>query len=355
METAGNKQACILIVDDVQANRFILRDIIADMGHWPVLAENGAQALKIFPKCNPQLVLLDIAMPSMDGFELCKILKENPETRDVSIIFISAFDNVEDIVKGFGLGGEDYVTKPFIPEVVKARVGVHLKLSESARNLAEMNRRLQVSLDEQLKQIEQEKKSVLYALANVALENSCYDQSHLKRLKYNCQLLAQAMQLSETYGQAISETFIEAIGLAAPLCDIGNMAVPREILYKESGLLPEEKEAMKQHTVIGAKILEDVNVKDDYNDFVKMAADIARSHHENWDGSGYPDGKKGAQIPLPAQIVSLISAYCALTEKRSYRPAYTGEEALALIQEDAGTKFNAGIFAIFKMIYRQVQ
>lgn len=355
MENASSQKPRILIVDDVEGNRFILRNIIADMDYQPVLAENGVQALKIVQRCIPQLVLLDIAMPQMDGYELCKILKENPDTRDVPVIFISAFDNGQEIVKGFELGGEDYVTKPFIPEVIKARVGVHLKLSEATRNLSEMNRRLQTSVDEQLKQMEQEKKSVLYALANVARENSCYEETHLERLKYNCQILSQAMQLSELYDGVISDTFIEAIGLAAPLCDVGNMAVPMEILQKETDLTPDEMEAMKRHTIIGAKILEDLHVKDDYNDFVRMAVEIARSHHENWDGSGYPSGKKGDAIPLSAQIVAIAGAYCALTEKRAYRDAYSGNEALALIQAESGIKFNAYISDIFKKISRQLK
>lgn len=355
MENTSVQKPRILIVDDVEANRFILRNIIVDMGYQPVLAENGVQALKIFPRCEPQLILLDISMPEMDGFQFCKILKDNPDTRDVPIIFISAYDDAEDIVKGFELGCEDYVTKPFIPEVIKARVGVHLKLSDATRNLSKMNRRLQASVDEQLKQMEQEKKNVLYALANAARENSLYEESHMERLKYNCQILAQAMQLSEVYGKIISDTYIEAISLAAPLCDVGNVAVPMEILQKESTLTPDEMEAMKRHTTTGAKILEDLSSKDDYNDFVRMAVEIAHYHHENWDGSGYPSGIKGNEIPLSAQIVALVGVYCALTEKRAYRAAYTGEEALEIMQEGAGQKFNADIFRICKKISRQLR
>lgn len=354
METMSSQKPRILIVDDVEANRFILRNIIVDMGFQPVLAENGVQALKVFPRCCPQLVLLDVAMPEMDGFEFCKIVKDNPNTRDVPIIFISAFVDAQDIVRGFQMGCEDYITKPFIPEVVKARVGVHLKLSEATKDLSALNRRLQASVDEQLVQMEQEKKSVLYALANVARENSRYEETHLERMKRNCQILAQAMQLSEEYDSIVSDTFIEAIGLAAPLCDIGNMAVPMDILQKQSALTPDEQEAMKRHTVIGAGILEDLNVNDDYNDFMKMAIEITRCHHEHWDGSGYPQGISGEQIPLSAQIVSIINAYCALTECRTYRKAYTKEEAAEVMRRDAGIKYNAHIYDIFTKIFRQL-
>lgn len=128
----------ILIVDDAETHRFILRSIILEMGYQPVLAESGAQALRVFPRCNPKLVLLDVSMPEMDGFEVCKKLKENPDTKDVPVIFISGFENSEDIARVFEVGGADYVTKPFVPELVKARVGVYMKLAEAMKKLSEI-------------------------------------------------------------------------------------------------------------------------------------------------------------------------------------------------------------------------
>lgn len=343
----------ILIVDDVEANRFVLRNIIADMGHQPMLAENGVQALKIVERLLPSLILLDVSMPEMDGFEFCRILKGKPETRDIPIIFISAFDEPEDVIKGFNVGGEDYVTKPFIQEVVQARVSVHLKLKDVTSNLQKVNRQLAQSVQEQLKQMEEEKKNVLYALLSVAKENSCFDEHHMERLQYNCRILAQAMQLSPLYESVISDTFIETIELAAPLCDLGNVAVPTSILQKTGKLTEEEREAVERHTIVGANILEEIKGQGDYNDFVQMSIDIAKYHHENWDGSGYPVGLKGTEIPLPAQIVAIVSAYCALTEERVYRPAYSREEAIKILDTIAGQKYNIDIFNICKKIVRQ--
>lgn len=345
----------ILIVDDVKANRFVLKNIIADMGYEPVLAENGVQALKIFPVCKPKLILLDISMPEMDGYELCGILKSSAQTRDIPIIFISAYDNPQDIIKGFNLGGEDYITKPFIPEVVKARVGVHLKLSEANKNSKDNNRKLQALISEQIKQIEQEKKNVLYALAHVARENSCYQNDHIERISYNCRILAQAMQLSPLYEHLISDTYVETIVLAAPLCDIGNVAVPMEILQKEDFLDEREREAMQRHTTIGAQLLKDIRSDGDYNDFIDMSIDIAFCHHENWDGSGYPRGLCGDEIPLSAQIVSLVSNYCALTEKRSYRGAHGSREALEELRREAGVMFHPDIYNICSRVARQLR
>ena len=344
----------ILIIDDVEQNRFVLRNIIADMGHQPVLAENGIQGLKIMERITPDIILLDISMPEMDGFEFCRILKQDVKTRHIPIIFISAFDEPQDVVKGFEAGGADYVTKPFIQEVVKSRVEVHLKMAEMNQDLVESNRRLQASINEQIKQMESEKKKVLYALLAVARKNACFEEGHMDRIQYNCKILAQAMQLSPKYEHLVSDTFVETIELAAPLCDLGNVAIPLDILQKKDKLTNDEVEIVKTHTTIGAQILADVRGNGDYNDFVDMSYKIALYHHEKWNGAGYPEGIAGDEIPLPAQIVALVSTYCALTENRSFRKAFSKEEALDLMELVAGVDFNADLFNIYKKIARQL-
>lgn len=350
----GKTLPLILIVDDVETNRFILRDIITEMGYLPVLTENGVQALKVVERRKPQLVILDVAMPEMDGYEFCRIMKDNANTRDIPIIFISAFDDPADVVKGFNLGGADYVTKPFIPEVVKARVGLHLKLSETSRDLEEMNRKLQASITEQLKQMRLEKKNVIYALLRVTQENANYDKAHMERLSYNSRVMTEAMQLSPLYDDIISDVYIETIELAAPLCDLGNVAIPTDIL-KKNILSEEEAAVLQQHTTIGAKILNDICATGDYNEFVQMLLNLTEFHHENWDGSGYPSGKKGMDIPLSAQIVALVDNYCTMTENGVGREALSREEALMWLEKDAGTKYNPDIFNIMRKISRQLR
>lgn len=349
----GREISRILIVDDVEANRFILRDIIESMGYQPVLAENGAQALKIAQRCPIQLAILDIAMPVMDGYECCTAMKADAKTKDVPIIFISAFDDPSDVVKGFALGGEDYITKPFIPEVVKARVRLHLRLYDTTKNLLETNRKLQFSINAQLKQMESEKKNVLYALGRVARENASYDEANMERLSTNCKTLAEAMQLSLTYAGVVSDTFISTIELAAPLCDLGNMAIPTNILQKKEKLTDKELEIMKTHTTIGAKILRDIEQSGGYNEFIRMSVEIANFHHENWDGTGYPTKSAGRDIPLSAQIVAIVSAFCALTEKRTYRNSFTKEEAVDILGREAGKRYSPELFDIVSKIYRQ--
>lgn len=345
----------ILIVDDVEANRLILKDIILEMGYMPILTENGMQALKFMDHCVPQLIILDVAMPKMDGYEFCSIVKKNPDVKDIPIIFISAFDDPEDVVKGFNLGGEDYITKPFIPEVVKARVGLHLKLYETNHDMARLNHQLHVTIHEQLRQLEKEKKKVLYALGRVAMENASYDEHNMDRLSYDCKILAEAMQLSRAYCRRISDSFIDTIEIAAPLCDLGNMSIPVSILQKKDELDEEETRIMQTHTLVGTRILQDVRDQDNYNDFTQMAIDIVHYHHENWDGTGYPEGLKGEEIPLAAQIVTVVSNFCALTEERSYREPFSLESAFVEMDKDAGAKFNPDIYEILKKIHRQLQ
>lgn len=344
----------ILIVDDVEMNRYVLRNIITDMGCMPILAENGLQAQKILQRIPIQLILSDIAMPEMDGYELCHWVKGDPNYREIPFMFISAFDNPQDVVQGFEVGGEDYITKPFIPEVVKARVGVHLKLTMASRIQQETNRRLQVSVEKQLKQIEMEKKKVLYALANVAIEVSRYEEGHIERIQYNSRMLAQAMQLSPRYESVISDSFVDTIEIAAPLSDLGNMSIPTEILQKDDDLSPEEQVIMQTHTLVGARILMSIQTEGDYNDFIHMAIDIAKYHHENWDGTGYPSGKKGDEIPLAAQIVSLATSYSALTARRVYRDAYSQEETLSMLKSEKDKMFNGDIVDILQRIARQL-
>jgi putative two-component system response regulator len=344
----------ILITDDVEANRFVLKDIISGMDFQPVLAENGEQALKIAERFSLELVITDVSMPVMDGYEFCRRMKENPNTRDVPIIFISAYDEPTDVVKGFAVGGADYITKPFIPEVVRARVGLQVRLAENARKLQELNRNLQVSVTEQFRQVEREKRNVLYAVSRVARENSAYDEIHTVRMGKNCRLLAEAMQLSPKFEDLISDNYIETIELAAPLCDIGTVAVPVEILQKPEPLSEEERRIIRTHTRVGNRIFGDIEEMGDDNFFIRMSKDIAGCHHENWDGSGYPEGRKGNEIPLAAQIAAVADTYGTLTENRTYRRAYEKEEAVRIMEQESGVKFNPDIFAIFHRIQRRL-
>lgn len=351
MEMSGTK---ILVVDDVEANRFTLRDTITEMGYVPVLAESGKQALRVLERMEIDLVILDIAMPQMDGFEVCTNIRENVRTREIPVIFSSALDNAQDITRGFAVGGTDYISKPFVPDVIKARINIHLRLYEATRQLQDMNHKLQISVAEQLRRVEKEKKNVLYALLRVARENASFEEGHMDRISRNCRILAEALQLTKEYENVISDAYVDMIALAAPICDIGNVAVPTEILRKKDALTEEENQIMQRHTIVGERILQGIDDDDTSNDFIRMSIDIAKFHHENWDGTGYPTGISKTQIPLAAQIVNLTTAYCALTEDRAYRPAFSREEAMEILETESGTKFNPDLYDVLFRIRRRL-
>ncbi|MBQ1689255.1 MAG: response regulator [Lachnospiraceae bacterium] len=344
----------ILIVDDVETNRFTLRDIIIGLGYTPILTEHGEQALKVVERVPISLIISDVAMPVMDGYEFCTRIKENPSTRHIPVIFISAYDDPKDIVKGFEVNGEDYITKPFIPEVVKARVQLHLKVAESNRKLQDMNRKLHTSVEEQMKQNETERQNVLYALLRVLQETPCYDKEEMERLSYNCHMLAAALQLSGNYGDRVSDLFIQSLEIAAPLCDLGNVGIPTDIVIKFPALHEEEAEIYRNHPIIGADILGDLNKNSSYNDFLKMSISLARSHHENWDGSGYPDGLKGEEIPLEAQIVAIVRRFGRVV-KRLPDGSMDLEAAWEQMDPLIGIAYNPEIYEILKMIAKQLR
>lgn len=345
----------ILIVDDVETNRFTLRDIIAGMGYQPILTENGEQALKIVERFPLQLIISDIAMPVMDGYEFCKRVKDNPEKRDIPIIFISAFDDPAEIVKGFELQGEDYIIKPFIPEVVKARVKVHIQVAQNKMMMQEMNRKLQTSVTEQVKRMENEKQNVLYVLLRLIKELPTYNEQEMQRLSDNCKTLAEALQLSNEYGDQISDSYVNSIELAARLCCLGHVGDSAEELIRLRGkewkdMTPEEQQKKQHHTKVGYGILKDVYENSANNEFLQMALNIAGSHHENWDGSGFPMGHKGEEIPLDAQIVHILNDYNSIT-----KDGVGFEEAIEQMERYAGIRYNPVVFNVLKKIGRQIR
>lgn len=350
-------RAHVFIVDDMEINRIVLGEIISQMGCAPVLFESGEEVIEELRNRwksggkKPQLILTDISMPGMDGYELCRIIKGHENTRNIPIIFISAYNESKDIVEGFSHGCEDYITKPFIAEEVQARVGLHLKLYSVTRELREMNRHLQASVREQLRQMELEQKNFLRVLAGIAARSAGYDEAAMGRLKDNCRTLAQGMQLSPLFEERISDAYIDAIELAAPLCDIGNIGIPRDILQKKDALTKEEENILKSHTLIGAEILEEIRGSSDYNDFLTIAGEIVHCHHENWDGSGYPKGLKGEEIPLSARIISLTDRYCVLTGEEKLSAA----ETLSVLGKEAGVRFDPDIYRICCKISRQLR
>ena len=301
----------------------------------------------------PQLILLDVFMPEMDGYEFCERLKENPVTRDIPIIFISAADSSEDKVRGFNLGAVDYIGKPFEVTEVTMRVRNHLKLYEVQQELELSNRRLHSVISSQARRIEEEQKNILYALAALAQGKELNGRSHLDHVSYNCRILTQSLQFSPDFSEEISESFINTIEVASRLHDIGNIQAPCNLLLVDKTLKPEEMEIVKCHVEQGAEILERVYASTPENSFLPMAIDIARYHHARWDGSGYPQDAAGKDIPLSARITTVLDIYDTLRGVRSYKDDYTQEESLKIMEEGRGILFDPEILDVFFKVQKQ--
>lgn len=349
-------QEDILVVDDMLPNRKILERIISGMNHKPVLASSGEEAINILREgLKPGIILLDISMPDMDGFDLCRILKEDVKTRDIPVIFISAYSGIDDVVKGFELGGVDYICKPFVPAEVSVRITNHLRMFRMQKEREVYNHRLNKLIDEQAQQIENEKRKVLYGLAAINSRLSNRPASHLDNARHNCRILAQSLQLSPGYEQIISNTFIENIEVAAPLYNIGMIAISKDILARrtEGKMTEHDIAAYREHTNIGADIINEIEPDIENNEFCGIVTDIARYHHENWDGSGFPEGRKGEAIPLSARIVSIVMSFQGLTDGTFGR--MSAEEAIEDMKDKRGQFFDPGIFDIFVKIKNQLR
>lgn len=338
LENRGREKPRILIVDDLEVNVVILEQIIKKMGYIPLAANEGKEALKIMTHTLPQVILLDISMPEMSGYELCEILKKNKVTRDIPVIFISAMDGSDDKIRGFKAGAVDFITKPFEPLEVTMRIENHLKLYEMQKEMEAYSFRLNLLVNEQMDRIEAEQKNILFALAKVTEDRDNSTNNHLENISYNSRMLAQSLQISPIFEKEITAAFIEKIGVAAMLHDIGKIRMPDELLLKTGELSESEREERRKHTENGALILEEIYANAEKNDFLPMAINIARYHHERWDGTGYPDGLKEKEIPLCARIVSIIDRFDTLTGECFYKSAYTIEESIQFIEGYKGMK-----------------
>lgn len=355
MDSASFYTPNVLIVDDVNANLIVLTEMVKNAGYVARPVTSANQAINAIEALPPHLILLDISMPDMNGFEFCAQLKNSPKTRDIPVIFISALNSSEDKIKGFQLGAIDYIAKPFEVEEVTLRINTHLKNYRMQQELEIYNKKLYKIINDQIRKIYEEQKNIIYALARLSAARDYGKGAHLECVGKNCRLLAMGLQLTPKYQDEITNNFIDTIELAAPLHDIGKIAIRDDILLKPTRLDAKEWEIMKTHTVIGASTLKEIYSYNKHNDFIKMAIDIAMYHHEKWDGSGFPEGLKGEEIPLCARIIAVVNTYDTLISQRCYKSAYSHEKSMSIICEGAGKDFDPDVVAIFLKIQNQLQ
>ena len=350
----NNSDISILVVDDVEVNLIILEEIIKNMGYEALLAQSVKEALEIIENREqlPKVILSDISMPETDGFTFCSMLKNDPYTKDIPVIFISAMDTASDLSKGFELGAVDYIPKPFEKTEVEMRISTHLKIYNMQRDLEENNKQLNLVVARQMEKLRLEQKNIMTALARLVESRENVSGSHYKNILYNSRILAEGMQLSPMFEDDVTDDFIDTIESSAGLHDIGKLMIPDRILLKNAPLDEEERRLMCAHAELGAKTLNDIYEGVEKNDFVEMAIDIAWYHHECWDGSGYPKGLKGKEIPLSARIVKVVDVFDAMISERRYKKPIPLDQTLAYMQEKSGTDFDPDIIRVFMRIYR---
>lgn len=328
----------VLVVDDVPDNVRILLSILKEEGVSLSFAFSGEEAISICHNEHFDLILLDIMMPLMNGFETCKELKAGGLNQDTSIIFISAKTDVESISKGFSLGAVDYIVKPFHSDEVLARVNTHLSLSMSQKQLTEninnLNHKSEHKEKRLLDEIELSQREMLHVLMQMMELTSDETAQHIKRVAESAKLLAH-------YSPQLDEEDENLILHASPMHDIGKISIPDEILHKPGKLTTEEFEIMKTHTTKALDFFPNTKRK-----LINAASIIAVQHHEKWNGTGYPEGLKGEDIHIYGRIVALADVFDALTHKRKYKEAWTIEDALAYIKEGKGIHFDPALVDI---------
>lgn len=350
-----DQKANILIVDDIIANLVLLTEMIKKAGYIARPVTSVKQAMQAIEAFLPHLILLDISMPEIDGFEYCEILKKDPKTRDIPIIFISAMNTPKDKIHGFQLGAVDFIAKPFEEEEVCLRINTHLKIYQMQQELEVYNKKLHKLVNEQIYKISEEQRNVIYAMAKLSETKDDPAGKHMENIKENARILAMSLQFSPKFERIVTNSFVDTIELAAPLHDIGKITIPDRILLKQGSLTEEEMKIMKTHAEVGAKTLLEIYSHNEQNDFIKMAIDIAYYHHECYDGSGYPKGLKGEEIPLSARIMAVVDVYDTLISERCYKNAYTHEKSIELINIEAGRTFDPDIIEILNKIQRQLK
>jgi putative two-component system response regulator len=345
----------ILIVDDTPANLQLLEGMLRQHGYEPRPVPSGRMALQAARIDPPDLILLDINMPGMNGYEVCRQLKADPQLKDIPVLFISAMNEMPDKVEAFGTGGVDYITKPFQFAEVQARVDVHLKLRRLQLELERHNCHLQELVADQVREISDLQMATIFALAKLSESRDDMTGRHLERVQSFCKLLAHQLRENGSHQEAIDETFIEDIFHASPLHDIGKVGIPDAILLKPGKLTADEFEVMKQHAVIGAQTLEAVRERSPHNAFIRMGIEISRSHHERWDGRGYPDGLSGEETPLAARVMALADVYDALRSKRTYKSALPHPQCRQIVLQESDGHFDPAVTAAFRQREEEFQ
>ncbi|MDR2260898.1 MAG: two-component system response regulator [Azoarcus sp.] len=344
----SSERFTILLVDDAPEDLTLISAILRDTYRVKV-ANSGEKALRIIAAAPPpDLILLDVAMPGISGYEVCECLKADPATCDIPVIFLTASASAGDEAHGFELGAVDYIIKPASPLIVRARVDTHLKLKSSADFLRDKAEYLENEIKKRTREVQSVQDIAILTMASLAETRDHETGNHIRRTQHYVKTLAQQLQKHPRYKDSLSNGTIESLYKSAPLHDIGKVGIPDRILLKPGRFVSEEFEIMKTHPILGKNTIEyaerQLNTK---VEFLFYAKEIAYCHHEKWDGSGYPRGLKGDEIPLSARLMAVADVYDAVISPRVYRAPMRHDQAKVIIQNGAGRHFDPDIAEAF--------
>jgi len=337
----------ILVVDDNEMNRDLLGRRLKQQHLQVAMASNGQQAIDMLDQNDYDMVLLDIMMPGVNGYQVLEHMKDRKHLRHIPVIMISALDEMDSIIKCIELGADDYLTKPFNPVLLKARVNAGLEKKrwhdqEAAyrQELQNYNQNLEGRVSEQVEQIAAAQLATIFAMSKLSESKDPDTGAHLERMREYCKILAQQLSRHPRFQNIVDGEFITSIYAASPLHDIGKVGIPDNILMKPGKLTSDEWDIMKQHPSIGADTLRAVLKQYPRNPILQAGVDIAECHHERWDGSGYPNQLEGENIPISARILALADVYDALTSQRCYKEAFEHDHCRQLIIEGKDSHFD---------------
>ncbi len=345
----------VLVVDDAPANLNLLAGLL-NSTYRVKLAPSGPKALELAMRSPPDLVLLDVMMPDMDGYEVCRRLKSDERTRHIPVIFLTAMQEPENEALGFEVGAADFIHKPISPAIVQARVKTHLQNKTFQDMLHSRNAQLSTQLDQRMVQLDRLRESTLYVMISFAEFRDQETGNHVKRTQEYVRVLATHLWEQGRHLDVLNEQTIALIAKSAPLHDLGKVAISDNILLKPGKLTVEEFEVMKRHPIHGWEMLRRAAQRmGDDTDFLAYAMEIARSHHEKWDGSGYPDKLAGQAIPLSARLMAVADVYDALISRRPYKEPHGHKMAHDFLMQGAGQHFDPEVVQAFVATQDQFQ
>ena len=337
----------ILVVDDEKTNLVRARMLLQEEFN-PILVNSGEQCLKYLQNHKPDLILLDIMMPDMDGWQVMKQLKKDPGCSDIPVIFLTADSNPATEKDCFEAGAVDFTLKPIQPASVLSRIRRAIELEGYRKDLQRI-------VDQQNQKILDMKYQFVVSIANLVDNRNNMMGEHVKRTAQIVKMLALQLQKQGYEQETLTDRYIEHLYLAAPLHDIGKIKISDNILFKPGRLTEEEFDTMKTHTVFGREVLQEILAGIEDPEFIQMACDVAAYHHEKYNGKGYPEGLAGEDIPLCARIMAVADVYDALKEPRCYKEAFPLEEVYEIMQDDAGSHFDPAIIKAFMEIREEIE